>query len=57
MISDYLSFKGIESHHIMPRMRQKNKIKYIDGHKLISHSNVIGNRLERYEQYILDSWK
>lgn len=57
MISDYLLYKGIESYHIMPYIRQKNKIKYVYGNKLTKHSEIIGNRLERYERYILDSWK
>jgi uncharacterized protein (DUF488 family) len=57
MLSDYLFFKGTGSYHIMPHIRQKNKIKYIDGNKLISHSDVIGNRLERYKLSITDAWK
>lgn len=56
-ISDYLFFKGIDSYHIMPHVRQKNKIKYVAGSKLVAHSSVIGNRLERYEQFITDIWR
>jgi hypothetical protein len=57
MISDHLLFRGIDSYHIMPHMRQKNKIKYVCGIKLIPHSSVIGNRLERYDQCIIDAWR
>src|ERR1700690_1191251 len=56
-ISDFLLFKGIDTYHIMPHMRQKNKIKYVCGSKIIKHSNIIGNRLERYDQWVIDAWK
>jgi len=56
MISDYLAFRGVESFHIMPHVRQKNKVKFIDGAKIIPHSSVIGNRLERYESFPLRAW-
>ena len=57
MISDYLAFRDIESIHIMPHLRQKNKIKFVDGHKLISHSTVLGNRLERYDTPVKEAWE
>jgi uncharacterized protein (DUF488 family) len=56
MISDYLAFRGVETLHIMPRMRQKNKVKFVDGQKLTPHSSVIGNRLERYDDFIRAIW-
>lgn len=57
MISDYLAFRGIEVQHLQPRMRQKNKVKFVDGHRLLAHSKVIGNRLDRYEPEIISKWK
>jgi len=44
MISDYLWFKGVDSYHIMsPRVATP-------------HSQVVGNRLERYEPVVLRAW-
>jgi len=60
MIADYLSFRSMESHHIQPVMRQKNKVKFVAGYKLLPHSKVLGNRLDRYEpevRRIWDGWK
>ena len=57
MISDYLAFRGVEVQHIQPHMRQKNKVKFVDGYKLLAHSKVLGNRLERYEPEIVERWK
>jgi uncharacterized protein (DUF488 family) len=57
MISDTLAFLDVESHHIVPHMRQKNKIKYCVGHKLIAHSKVLGNRLDRYDDVIIQKWR
>lgn len=44
LISDFLWFNGIESYHIMGKRR-------------IAHSSVIGNRLERYDAYVMETWK
>ncbi len=57
MIADYLWFLGIETHHIMPRIRQKNRIKFIDGQKIVLHSQVVGNRVSRYDPEILKRWE
>ena len=57
MIADYLAFRKIDCQHIMPHVRQKNKVKFVDGYKLTSHMKVFGNRLERYESEIIDRWK
>lgn len=57
MISDYLAFRSIEVQHLQPRMRQKNKVKFVDGYKLLPHSKVLGNRLERYEPDIIEKWQ
>ena len=51
MVSDYLSYRGVESHHIMPR-KTKTGIKST----IVPHSTVITNRLERYEPAIVDVW-
>ncbi len=57
MIADYLAFRSVDCQHIMPHVRQKNKVKFVDGYKLTSHSSVLGNRLDRYEPDILEQWK
>ncbi|HEY8096853.1 MAG TPA: DUF488 domain-containing protein [Methylobacter sp.] len=57
MISDYISFTGNESIHITPRFRQKNLVKFVDGNKMINHSQVIGDRLSRYDDRILQIWR
>jgi hypothetical protein len=57
LISDYLAFRGVECYHLMPRIRQKNKVKFVDGFKLSPHSKHLGNRLERYEPEIEEQWK
>lgn len=57
MISDYLLFRGVDSYHLMPHIRQKDGVKFIDGSKMTPHSKHIGNRLERYEPSIIDTWK
>jgi len=56
MVSDYLAYRGVEVFHIMPRVRQKNKVKYVDGSKITPHSAVLGNRIERYEEVIRRVW-
>jgi len=52
MISDCLYYLGIDTYHILPRFRkdgtQTNDVKL--------HSDSIGNRLERYDKRILESW-
>lgn len=57
MIADYLAFRGVEAMHVQPHMRQKNLVKFVDGYKLLAHSKVLGNRLERYEPEIIEVWK
>jgi uncharacterized protein (DUF488 family) len=57
MISDYLAFRGVEAFHLQPHIRQKNKVKFVDGFRLLPHSKVLGNRLERYEPEILAKWE
>jgi hypothetical protein len=57
MISDYLAFRGVEVFHLQPHWRQKNKVKFVDGFRLMKHSDKIGNRLERYEPEIVECWK
>lgn len=57
MIADYLAFRNVECFHLMPRMRQKNLVKYVAEAKIIPHSSVLDNRLERYDQYVLDAWE
>ncbi len=44
MIADYLAFRGVEVYHIM-------------GKKLKPHSSMLGNRLERYDEGIIQKWK
>jgi uncharacterized protein (DUF488 family) len=56
MIADYLAYRGVECVHIMPHMRQKNLVKYVAGPKTRSHSEVLSDRLERYEPYVTDAW-
>jgi hypothetical protein len=56
MIADYLLHKGVDSTHLQPTFRQKNKIKYVSGSKGPFHSSVIGNRLSRYDPEIVDAW-
>jgi uncharacterized protein (DUF488 family) len=43
MISDYLLWIGIDSMHIQPKPKM--------------HSNIIGNRLERYEPEVISIWE
>lgn len=56
LIADYAVWAGLEATHLMPRMRQKNKVKFIDGARQTKHTGVIGNRLERYDPEILAAW-
>lgn len=56
MISDYLFHLGCDTTHIMPHVRQKNKVKFVDGAKLVRHSSIIGDRLERYEPPVRRAW-
>jgi len=56
MIADYLSFRGVDSHHIQPILRQKNRVKYVAGYKFLKHSQVLGNRIERYEPEVKEIW-
>lgn len=56
MIADHLLWRGVDCIHIMPHLRQKNKVKYVDGAKLVPHSSVIGDRLERYEPPVRRAW-
>jgi uncharacterized protein (DUF488 family) len=57
MISDYLAYLGVPSYHIMPRVRQKNLVKFVDGIKVSPHAECLGNRLERYEDYTIRAWE
>jgi hypothetical protein len=57
MISDYLAYRGVETYHIMPHMRQKDRVKYVAGAKIRPHSEVLGNRLERYEPPVRERWE
>lgn len=43
MVADYLWYRGVDSIHLQP--------------KETYHSKVIGNRLERYEPFVLRSWE
>jgi uncharacterized protein (DUF488 family) len=45
LVSDYLWHRGIDSYHIMSRGAAK------------PHSEVIGDRLDRYEPYIRAAWE
>lgn len=56
MIADYLAFRGVECVHIMPRMRQKDNVKFVGGVKVQLHSDVLGDRLERYEEFTMNAW-
>jgi uncharacterized protein (DUF488 family) len=56
LICDYLTFRGVESFHLTPHWRQKNKVKFVDGFRTAPHSKYLGNRLERYEPEIIDRW-
>jgi len=56
MISDFLAWRGIDSFHLMPRIRQKNKVKYTDGIKITRHFDSLGNRLERYDPGVAKAW-
>lgn len=56
MISDYIVWRGEDIFHLMSRMRQKNKIKFVDGTKEISHLKSISNRIERYDTDIVKLW-
>lgn len=44
MIADYLAFMGVESIHIV-------------GPRLTPHTQVWGNRLDRYDRIIIDNWE
>lgn len=44
MVADYIVYLGHDIQHIM------------DG-KLISHRSVLGNRAERYNKYVLQTWR
>lgn len=57
MVSDALSFLGVESYHIVPTFRQKDKVKSVSGSKASPHSRMLGNRLERYEPDVLSAWE
>lgn len=56
LIADLLAYRGVQSLHIMPRIRQKNRVKFVDGIKVKPHSDCLGNRLQRYEDYTLAAW-
>lgn len=56
MVSDALASAGVDSYHVMPYFRQKNKVKYAAGTKSTSHFKVLGNRLERYEPDVVEAW-
>jgi len=43
MISDYLAFRQVDSVHMQPKPK--------------AHSQMLGNRLERYSVSILEAWK
>lgn len=57
MIADYAVWCGLDAVHLMPRMRQKNKVKFIDGVRHTKHSDVISNRLQRYDPRIIQAWQ
>jgi uncharacterized protein (DUF488 family) len=56
MVADYVVFNHCDVIHLQPRFRQKNKVKFVDGYKQILHSNVIGNRIDRYDPEIRNIW-
>jgi len=56
MVADYLAYKGVDVHHLMPRFRQKDRVKYLAGSVSTPHSRGLGNRLERYDEYVLRTW-
>lgn len=43
MISDYLAWLGVESYHLQPQFK--------------CHTDVLGNRLQRYHPDVLDVWE
>lgn len=57
MIADYLAYRGVDCVHLMPHMRQKNLVKFVDGAKETPHSKVLDNRLERYDDYVKRAWR
>jgi len=52
MISDYLWYRGVESIHLMPYTTKSRGFEI----KRTAHSSVISNRLERYDQHIIQRW-
>jgi len=57
MISDHLAWRGLDTHHVMPVVRQKNLQKYVAGAKLLSHADqCLGDRLQRYEEPVMRAW-
>lgn len=53
MISDYLVYLGVDSQHIMPRFRKAG----FASNKFVNHKDVLGNRLERYDSFVLTRWQ
>lgn len=57
MIADYLSFRGVDVAHMMPHFKQVRGVRHVDGHRYKMHSNMLGNRLDRYEPEIVERWE
>lgn len=55
MIADYLVWQGFDMTHITPRFRKIKKPRVAV--TLKNHSEVIKNRLLRYDQFVIEKWQ